>query len=190
MPEDQVIANWAALAGLMCAHWNAFAADLANEPRAASWGRGASTDWNLAAERLGDAVLGACPRLLIFVQGVGGEPGAKGDGGPGKGYFWGENLVGARAAPVRLRGVEGAGGEDEVKAYIVTDGGGEIDNIALLVYCSENIPRFAVPRYIEAVEAVAKTATGKIQKETLRQAGVTNCTWDRESVGYKIARRV
>ena len=93
------------------------------------------------------------------------------------------------SAVVGIR-VEGAGGEDEVKAYIVTDGGGEIDNIALLDYCAENIPRFAVPRYIEAVEAVAKTATGKIQKEPLRQAGVTNCTWDRESVGYKIARRV
>jgi crotonobetaine/carnitine-CoA ligase len=47
-----------------------------------------------------------------------------------------------------------------------------------------------VPRYIEAVEAVAKTATGKIQKEPLRQAGITNRTWDRDSVGYKIARRV
>jgi crotonobetaine/carnitine-CoA ligase len=86
--------------------------------------------------------------------------------------------------------VEGTGGEDEVKAYIVTPGGAEIDNIALLDYCAENIPRFAVPRYIEAVEEVAKTATGKIQKEPLRQAGITNRTWDRESVGYKIPRRV
>ena len=47
-----------------------------------------------------------------------------------------------------------------------------------------------LPRYIEAVEEVAKTATGKIQKEPLRQAGITNRTWDRESVGYKIPRRV
>jgi len=36
----------------------------------------------------------------------------------------------------------------------------------------------------------ASPATGKIQKEPLRQAGVTDRTWDRESVGYKIARRV
>ncbi|NQV61842.1 MAG: AMP-binding protein [Alphaproteobacteria bacterium] len=85
--------------------------------------------------------------------------------------------------------VEGAGGEDEVKAYIVTDGGADIDNVALLDYCVEQIPRFAVPRYIEAVGALAKTATGKIQKEPLRQAGITNRTWDREAVGYKIARQ-
>jgi crotonobetaine/carnitine-CoA ligase len=93
------------------------------------------------------------------------------------------------SAVVGIR-VEGAGGEDEVKAYIVTEGGREIDNIALLDYCAARIPRFAVPRYIEAVEAVPKTATGKIQKEPLRQAGVTERTWDRESVDYKIARRV
>ena len=86
--------------------------------------------------------------------------------------------------------IEGTGGEDEVKAYIVTPSGAEIDNVALLDYCAENIPRFAVPRYIEAVAEVAKTATGKIQKEPLRQAGITNRTWDRESVGYKIPRRV
>ncbi len=93
------------------------------------------------------------------------------------------------SAVVGIR-VEGAGGEDEVKAYIVTGDGADIDNVALLDYCVEQIPRFAVPRYIEAVESLAKTATGKIQKEPLRQAGITNRTWDREAVGYKIARRV
>jgi len=93
------------------------------------------------------------------------------------------------SAVVGIR-IEGAGGEDEVKAYIVTEGGASIDNVALLDYCVEQIPRFAVPRFIEAVQALAKTATNKIQKEPLRQAGVTPGTWDRESVGYKIARRV
>ena len=85
--------------------------------------------------------------------------------------------------------VEGAGGEEEVKACIVTEGGNEVDNVALLDYCAENMPRFAVPRYIEAFEGLSKTATGKIQKEDLRKAGVTDRTWDRETVGYTIARQ-
>ena len=85
--------------------------------------------------------------------------------------------------------VEGAGGEEEIKACIVTEGGAEIDNVALLDYCVENMPRFAVPRFVEVMEELSKTATGKIQKENLRKGGVTNRTWDRESVGYKIARR-
>jgi crotonobetaine/carnitine-CoA ligase len=93
----------------------------------------------------------------------------------------------AESAVVGIR-VEGAGGEDEVKACIVTDGGKEIDKIALLDYCVERIPRFAVPRYIEVLEALPKSSTGKIQKEPLREAGVTDQTWDRDSVGYKIKR--
>ena len=93
------------------------------------------------------------------------------------------------SAVVGIR-VEDAGGEDEVKAYIVTANGEEIDNVALLDYCAENTPRFAVPRFIEVVDALPKTATGKLQKEGLRTAGVTERTWDRESVSYRIARRV
>ncbi len=85
--------------------------------------------------------------------------------------------------------VHDAGGEDEVKAVIVTEGGVDIDNVALLNYCAERMPRFAVPRFVEATQELAKTATGKIQKEPLRKAGISERTWDRESVGYKLARR-
>jgi crotonobetaine/carnitine-CoA ligase len=92
------------------------------------------------------------------------------------------------SAVVGIR-VDDAGGEDEVKACIVTEGGADIDNVALLDYCTKNMPRFAVPRFVEAMKALSKTATGKIQKEPLRQAGITERTWDRESVGYKVARR-
>ena len=100
--EADALRSWGILAELLCPHWNAFAADLVNEPVKASWGRGTPTDWNKAAERFGDKVLSVCPRLLIVVQGVGGEPGAPNDGGIAEGYFWGENFVGARTAPIKL----------------------------------------------------------------------------------------
>ncbi len=86
--------------------------------------------------------------------------------------------------------VEGTGGEDEVKACIVPGDSKKINYIGQLDYCAEMIPRFAVPRFIKILEEVPKPATGKFQKEPLRQAGVTDRTWDRELVGYKIARRV
>ena len=38
--------------------WNVFAADLFNEPYKSTWGYGfGATDWDLAAERIGKAVL-------------------------------------------------------------------------------------------------------------------------------------
>ena len=33
-----------------------------------------------------------------------------------------------------------------------------------------------------------KTASGKIRKQALRDAGMTETTWDRESVGYRLER--
>ena len=59
---------------------------------------------------------------------------------------------------------------------------------ALLDYCQERMPRFAVPRFVEFVAALPKTATGKLQKEELRRHGRTPSTWDRESVGYVVRR--
>jgi crotonobetaine/carnitine-CoA ligase len=84
--------------------------------------------------------------------------------------------------------VEGAGGEEEVKALIVPKSGASIDNVALLDFCVERMPRYAVPRFIELTGELEKTATGKIRKQDLRDAGITPDTWDRETVGYTIAR--
>lgn len=102
-PEKRVVESWSKIAGHLCGHWNVFAADLQNEPHASSWGKGLASDWNKAAERIGDHVLGLCPRWLIMVEGVGFTPGAPGADDPGAGYWWGENIVGAKVAPVRLR---------------------------------------------------------------------------------------
>jgi endoglucanase len=70
--------------------------DLYNEPQfSATWGDGKpATDWRLAAEQAGNAVLRVNPHWLIFVQGI---TTYKGDA-----YWWGGNLEGAATAPVRL----------------------------------------------------------------------------------------
>ena len=101
-PVSRVKRSWAMVAQTLCGEWNVVAADLVNEPHKASWGKGLPVDWNAGAEDLGNAVLAACPRWLIVVEGVGYEPGAPGMDDPGAGIWWGENLAGARAAPVYL----------------------------------------------------------------------------------------
>lgn len=92
----------------------------------------------------------------------------------------------AESAVVGVR-VAGAGGEEEVKACVVPRGDAP-DPVALLDWCVPRMPRFAVPRFIEFLPALDKTATGKIRKPELRNAGVTGATWDRESVGYVVPR--
>jgi crotonobetaine/carnitine-CoA ligase len=47
---------------------------------------------------------------------------------------------------------------------------------------------FMVPRYIDVVNSMPKTPTGKIQKFTLRDNGLTATTWDRVAAGVKIKK--
>jgi crotonobetaine/carnitine-CoA ligase len=92
----------------------------------------------------------------------------------------------AESAVIGVR-VAGAGGEEEVKACIVPAGGSP-DPADVLGWCASRMPRYAVPRFLEFVPALEKTATGKIRKQDLRNAGVTAATWDREATGFVVPR--
>ena len=95
-PESRWISDWQMLATHYNGNTTIIGADLHNEPHApACWGCGnTSTDWRLAAERAGNAVLAVNPNWLIFVEGV--------DSYNGDNYWWGGNLEGAGTYPVRL----------------------------------------------------------------------------------------
>ncbi|MHB1843518.1 MAG: glycoside hydrolase family 5 protein [Deltaproteobacteria bacterium] len=71
-PEVSWLADWKTMAERYAGNPGVVGADLRNEPRgAASWGGGdPTTDWHAAAERGGNAVLGANPNLLVIVEGV------------------------------------------------------------------------------------------------------------------------
>jgi endoglucanase len=94
--EDRWIHDWLMLARRYRGSSTVVGADLHNEPHgAASWGDGnPQTDWRLAAERAGNAILEVNPDWLIIVEGV--ERTAHGA------YWWGGNLSSAGEAPVRL----------------------------------------------------------------------------------------
>jgi endoglucanase len=96
VPESRWIDDWRMLARRYRENDAVIGADLTNEPHgAATWGDdNPATDWRLAAERAGNAILEVNPDWLIIVEGVqhvGGDA-----------YWWGGNLSAAREAPVRL----------------------------------------------------------------------------------------
>ena len=59
---------------------------------------------------------------------------------------------------------------------------------AILDFCVARMPYFAVLRYLEYLAEIPKTPTQKIQKNRLRERGLSAATWDRESVGYTVRR--
>jgi endoglucanase len=92
--------TWTMLAKRYRHQANVIGADLKNEPHGqASWGTGdKATDWRMAAERAGEAILDVNPDWLIVVEGVEKNvPGQVLDT-----HWWGGNLEGVRNYPVRL----------------------------------------------------------------------------------------
>lgn len=96
VPESTWIANLKALATRYRGQDTVIGIDLHNEPHdPACWGCGdQATDWRLAAQRAGNAVLSANPDLLVFVEGVQTYNGVSG--------WWGGNLMGVAQYPVQL----------------------------------------------------------------------------------------
>ncbi len=80
-------------------------------------------------------------------------------------------------------------GEDEVKVEVVSKPGTTLAPEELLDHCQGKMAHFAVPRYVEIVESLAKTGTHRNQYATLRERGITEDTWDREDAGYQVSRR-
>lgn len=70
-PESSWLADWRGMAARYADQPAVIGADLRNEPRGSSWGGpDPRYDWHAAAQRAGNAVLGANPNLLIFVEGI------------------------------------------------------------------------------------------------------------------------
>jgi endoglucanase len=95
--ETTWIEHWKALAVRYRTNATVIGADLHNEPHGkATWGSGdEKTDWRLAAERAGNAVLSIQSNWLIVVEGVGRVGNDS--------YWWGGNLLGVASHPVRLK---------------------------------------------------------------------------------------
>lgn len=95
-PESTWIADWVALAKRYAGNPTVVGADLHNEPHdPACWSCGnPADDWHAAAQRAGNAILAANPNWLIVVEGV--------QSYNNDYYWWGGNLEGAGANPVKL----------------------------------------------------------------------------------------
>jgi crotonobetaine/carnitine-CoA ligase len=84
--------------------------------------------------------------------------------------------------------VPGAGSEDDVLAVIALKPGGSLMPADLIEFLEDKLADFMIPRYIRVLDELPKTATQKVEKHVLRDAGVTADTWDREIAGFRIER--
>jgi crotonobetaine/carnitine-CoA ligase len=70
--------------------------------------------------------------------------------------------------------------EEEVKAFVLVRPGAAIEPPALHAWAASRLARFKVPRYIELVEGLPHTPTGRLAKHQLPD-GRTAAEWDAEA---------
>jgi acyl-CoA synthetase (AMP-forming)/AMP-acid ligase II len=74
----------------------------------------------------------------------------------------------------KLRGAAVIGIPDEVlgqviKAFVVARDGSPLNTQALLATCAEKMPRYMVPKFIEVLDELPKTSSGKVDYPALRR---------------------
>lgn len=78
--------------------------------------------------------------------------------------------------------------EEEVAVAVVPIEGVELEVSELFRFMIEQLPRFAVPRYIRVVEALPKTPSQRVQKFRLREDGRGADIVDREDLGITVPK--
>lgn len=93
-----------------------------------------------------------------------------------------------RIAQAAVVGVPSELGEDDLKAVLVPEQGAALEPEELFDFFRENLPYFAVPRYVELKASLPTTVTGRVQKDSLRAEGITPTAWDFDALGLTVAR--
>jgi crotonobetaine/carnitine-CoA ligase len=67
--------------------------------------------------------------------------------------------------------------------------GADVTEEALFRWCIDQLPYFAMPRYIEFRSELPRSPVGRVLKRSLRDEGVTAATWDAEAAGITYEKR-
>jgi crotonobetaine/carnitine-CoA ligase len=86
-------------------------------------------------------------------------------------------------------GVPSELGEDDIVVVITLRPDATVDFPDLLDFCSEHMPYFCVPRYLEVLDEIPKNVIGRVRKDVLRSRELGASAWDREAHGYVLSKR-
>ncbi|MEM4408413.1 MAG: AMP-binding protein, partial [Candidatus Caldarchaeum sp.] len=84
------------------------------------------------------------------------------------------------SAAIGVKAETGGYAEDEVMIVVVKKEGRELTPLELIEYLEPRMPHFMLPRFVRFADSLPKTGTQRVQKNKLREQGITPDTWDRE----------
>lgn len=92
-------------------------------------------------------------------------------------------------ADVAVHAVPSEMSEDDLKVTATLDEGARLTEEELFRWAIEELPYFALPRYIEFRAELPRSPVGRVLKRELRDEGVTAATWDVEASGITYDKR-
>lgn len=91
-------------------------------------------------------------------------------------------------AEVAVHAVPSEMTEEDIKACIVLVPGVAVSPAELFAFFKKSMPYFAIPRYVEVMDALPRTANMKVRKADLRQRGNGPSTWDFVAMNLEVGR--
>jgi len=79
--------------------------------------------------------------------------------------------------------------EDDLKITATLGPDASLSEEQLFLWCIDELPYFALPRYIEFREDLPRSPVGRVLKRVLRDEGVTAATWDLDTSDVTYERR-
>lgn len=103
-----------------------------------------------------------------------------------------ETAIGAhpKVVDVAVHAVASELTEDDVKACIVLAEGATIAPEELFAFFCERVPSYAIPRYVEFLDELPRTAVGRIMKYKLRDRPLDERVWDFERLGLRLTKSI
>lgn len=92
-------------------------------------------------------------------------------------------------ADVAVHAVPSALTEDDLKITATLEAGATLTAEDLFRWCIDQLPYFALPRYIEFRDELPRSPVGRVLKRELRDEGVTAATWDADVAGITFDKR-
>jgi crotonobetaine/carnitine-CoA ligase len=79
-------------------------------------------------------------------------------------------------------------GEDDIRASVVTAADVTLEPDELFEFLRDQLPYFAIPRYVDIRESLPVNAMGRVMKDLLREEGLPESAWDLEALGFMVPR--
>jgi crotonobetaine/carnitine-CoA ligase len=79
--------------------------------------------------------------------------------------------------------------EDDLKVTATLKEEATLTEEELFRWCVDQLPYFALPRYVEFRDALPRSPVGRVLKRQLREEGVTPGTWDLDTSGITYEKR-